>query len=287
MPTKIKNRVVRAGRHAKLTAYTMSVFVFVATGIFVSTDFYSVHAAGLSFGFGESQDIVNGMAVSVDRENTDKVVQANVNNADYVVGVAVDKDSSSVVFDNDDEIFVATEGTVGVFVSDVNGDISSGDLVTVSSIGGVVQKQASTNDTQKIVGVAKEDFNADSKGAERVDLKNAGEVSVGLIRIEILVGEPATGQSDGSDNNILVRIGQRAAGRPVTLSQVVITASVILVAFLVSGSLLFGAIKGSFMSIGRNPLSANAIYRGLAQASLVSLGVMMLGIVAGYLVLLI
>ncbi len=70
------------------------------------------------------------------------------------------------------------------------------------------------------------------------------------------------------------------------MSQVLITAVVVIVAFVISGAMLYGAIKGSFTSIGRNPLSSKTIYQGMIRASLVSLSIMMLGIVGGYVVLL-
>ncbi len=287
MPAKIKFYLKRAHTHANYTAYLASVFAFIGTVVILMVNIYPAQAAGLSFGFGNSKDVVDGMIVSVDQQDTDSIVQATVNNADYVVGVSVNQASSAVVFDNDDSVYVASEGTVDVFVSTVGGDIEKGDLITVSTIGGAGKKKQEGFDGQKIVGVAREDFSKDSPSAELITLENAGGVYVGLISIELLVGEPAVGQDQNDGDNVLIRIGRRIAGKPVSLSQVVLTASVIVVTFVVSGALLFGAIKGSFTSIGRNPLSAKTIYRGMTRASLISLTVMILGILAGYVVLII
>lgn len=287
MPVKIKIFSKRVYTHANYPAYIASIFAFLVTVTILSANVYLADAASLSFGFGSSNDVVKGMIVSVDQEDTNSVEQAHVNNAEYVIGVAVDQASSSIVFDNDDAVYVATGGTVGVFVSTVGGDIVKGDLITVSTVGGVGRKKLADAPGQKVIGVAKSDFDESSPNAERITLENAGEISIGVVEVELLLSGALDTQDENFETNVLIRIGQRLAGRPVSLSQVIITASVITVTFVVSGALLFGAIKGSFTAIGRNPLSAKTIYRGMMRASIISLIVMALGIAAGYVVLII
>lgn len=287
VPAKIQNSKKRTHAYASLKAYLVPFLSFILSLLILSVNLYPAAAAGLSVGYKTGTGVVNGMIVAVSRDNTDSVEPANVNNADYVVGVAVDQDSSAVVLDNNDSLYVATEGVTAVFVSTLGGDISSGDLITVSTIDGVGRKKDPDLEGQKVVGVARMDFNAESTGAQTRSLENSGEVSVGAIEIELLIGDPSSGKNINDGTNVLVRVGRKIAGKPVTIGQVILTVSVIIIAFLVSGALLFGAIKGSFISIGRNPLSAKTIYQGMARSIFVSLAVMMLGVVGGYAVLLI
>lgn len=278
--------VNRAYMHAALKTLIASALSFLATANLVIFGAVSVHAAGLSFGYKSGDGVVNGMIVSVKGDNTDSVEPANVNNASYVVGVAIDPLESAVVLDDNDSVYVAAEGSARVFVSNLNGDIEAGDLITVSTIDGVGRKKSDGVDGEKVVGVAKASFNKSTPGASKQTLENAGDVSVGLIEIELLVGDPSTGSAADDGSNVLVRIGRKIAGKPVSLGQMIITATVVIVAFFVSGALLYGSMRGSFISIGRNPLSAKTIYQGMARSILVSLSVMMLGIVGGYVVLL-
>jgi len=285
MPLKNKKPIANALlRHRDKILFLALFCVLTSVMVWSPLGAYGVNAAGLSFGFNGGRNVVNGMIVSISREDVNMVERTHVNNAEYVVGVSVDKESSSVVFDNDDSVYVATEGTIELFVSDIGGDISSGDLISVSSISGVGRKKSNDVPGQKIVAVAKSEFNATTEGAELIDLEHSGEVSVGVIMAEVLINEPSSLAAD-TDSGIFVRIARSIAGETVPIAQVVIAGAITVVGLFVSGALLFGSIKGSFLSIGRNPLSSKAIYAGMTRASLISLSVMMAGTVAGYMVL--
>lgn len=262
----------------------MSFLSFSVTLVILSVNIYSAQAAGLSFGFSDGEGVKTGMIVSVSKDNTDVLEPAHVNNSSYVVGVAVDKQSSSVVFDNNDSVYVANDGTVDVFVGDLGGDIVSGDLVTVSTIGGVGRKaDAIGTTTQKIIGVAKSDFTGEEADAREFNLENSGKVHIGSIQMELL--DDLSGIQPEIPST-LENLGTKIAGKDVSFTQSFVSAIVAVLGFVVSGILMFGAIRGSFLSIGRNPLSAKTIYSGMIRASLLSLSVMMLGVVAGYVVLL-
>lgn len=263
----------------------MSFLAFFITFAFLSVNIYSAQAAGLSFGFSSGDGVKTGMIVSVSREDTDTLEPAHVNNSSYVVGVAVDQRQSSVVFDNNDSIYVANDGTVDVFVSNLGGDVVAGDLITVSTIGGVGRKADPIGTTtQKIVGVAKSDFNQDSTDAKEFDLENSGRVYIGSVSMELL--DDLSGLQPELPST-LENLGTKIAGKDVSFTQSFVSAIVAILGFVISGILMFGAVRGSFLSIGRNPLSAKSIYSGMVRASLLSLSVMMLGVVTGYVVLIV
>ena len=239
--------------------------------------------AQLSFGFVNDGTVASGMIVSISKDDTDSIERAHVNNASYVFGVAINQASSSVVFDQNSNAYVATEGTVDVFVSTIGGDIANGDLIVLSNIGGVGQRKDPDDPSQFVVGVAKSDFNQDSADAEQVELQ-AGDTHIGVIKMELLLNTQ-TDNTSSEDINVLVRIGQRIAGKPVSLTQVIISASVLIFGFVVSGSALFGSIKGSFTSIGRNPLSSKNIYKGMVRVSFISFGLIVASLISGYVIL--
>ncbi len=283
MPKTQKNIYSHIHRQGSLIRLLFLLFLF--TGVLIFSPLRpSGEAAGLSFGFTGSQDVINGMIVSVSQDDTDVLIPAHVNNAAYIVGVTVDKRSSSVVFDDNDTVYVANEGTVEVFVSDQAGQVKEGDLITVSTIGGVGKKADSSGiGREKIVGVAKSAFDEAAVDTRDFSFANSGDVKVGLIRMELL-DDLAALQPGGSS---IENIGSRIAGKSVSFVQSFVSASIAVVGFVISGALMFGSIRGSFLSIGRNPLSARSIYGGLVRASMLSLSVMMLGVVAGYVVLIV
>jgi len=252
--------------------------------VFVITP--NVDAAGLSFGFDQRNSVTEGMIVSVSQEAAGAVERASVNNAQYVAGIAVGEKTSSVALDNGSAstIFVATTGTVNMYVSDVGGNIEEGDLISVSTIAGVGRKKARENTDKTIVAIAKSAFNSDTEGAKLFDLEHSGEVYIGLVRADVLLNEPFLEAAE--DVDIVTRIGSSIVGKPVSLAQVMGAVVVVLAGMVISGAVLFGAIRGSLLSIGRNPLSANVIYSGMARVSGISVALMIIAIAAGYIVLL-
>jgi len=135
--------------------------------VFVITP--DVDAASLSFGFDQRNSVTEGMIVSVSQETAGAVERASVNNAQYVAGIAVGEKTSSAALDNGSAstIFVATTGTVNMYVSDVGGNIEEGDLISVSTIAGVGRKKARENTDKTIVAIAKSAFNSDIEGANQ------------------------------------------------------------------------------------------------------------------------
>ncbi|QQS18685.1 hypothetical protein IPL68_01180 [Candidatus Saccharibacteria bacterium] len=58
-----------------------------------------------------------------------------------------------------------------------------------------------------------------------------------------------------------------------------------LVTIFMTGSLLYGGVRSSLVSIGRNPLAKKSILRGLIQVVILGLTVFVIGLIAIYLLL--
>lgn len=106
---------------------------------------------------------------------------------------------------------------------------------------------------------------------------------IGSIPLEIIIQTSSAAYED--DSKGFLNIVEKAVGRPVTMIQAVSSVVIALAGFFVSGSLLYGAIRGSFLSIGRNPLSTQSIYKGMIRASIISLVVLLASLIFGWVVL--
>lgn len=266
--------------------FLLPFFVFVTVIASSALKVGAASAAGVSFGFSNSGEIADGMAVSVSKKDPDRIEQAHVENQDYLFGVTVEKSESTIIVDkSSDGYFVATDGEVAMFVSDIEGDIRAGDLLSISKIGGVGVK-ANESLNQKIIGIAKKDFTGDEEGVRQVNLANNGRVNVGSINVELLIRE-STSQNNENNESILEYIARRIVGKPVSLAQAIVALALVVIGFLVGASFLYASIRSSFVSIGRNPLSTDMIYKGLVKSSIITIAIILITLIAGYIVLII
>ena len=176
---------------------------------------------------------------------------------------------------------VVLSGTTRVLVSDINGAVKSGDKITISPIAGVGMR--ATADSQ-VVGTAQSDFV--STTTKNVADKDGEQHEVKIGHVEVQVGI-AYYQAPGS--NFLPPFIQNAAnslaGRPVSLIRVLICSILLLLGFTTVSILVYTSVRSAITSVGRNPLAARAIRKGLYQVGFVSLVVVGGTLIASYLVL--
>jgi len=60
---------------------------------------------------------------------------------------------------------------------------------------------------------------------------------------------------------------------------------ILIIIAAISGSILYGGVRTTMVSIGRNPLAKASIMRGLAQVVLVSIIIFIIGLIGVYLLL--
>src|SRR5690606_28437092 len=116
------------------------------------------------------------------------------------------------------KVFVATRGRYDVLVSNQNGDIKEGDLITLSALNGVGMK---AGDSQAfVVGRAIEVFDGDSRAVGTATLKDSAgadrEVRFGRVQTEIQVGRnPLLKNQEPNLPGILQKASEAIAGKPV------------------------------------------------------------------------
>lgn len=288
---------VRALHERWITSVTARVslgVIFVVLSLMAFGFWFSpiMSASSLSERFPSNENYPNGTIVSIGSESPSSVNLADITNTDFVVGVVEDDESGLLSITREQgNISVALSGEVEVFVSDVNGPIAQGEFVGTSWIRGVGMKSLENTD-QKLIGIALEAFDENSPGSIEVnDIETpSGTQSANVGKIALRLFDRQVGSefsSEDSETTALERFAARVAGKEVLFARVVAATVLFMVSAVVGGVFLANAIRGSFISLGRNPLASSSIYANLIQVSGVSIGVIFIGTVLAYFVLVI
>jgi hypothetical protein len=201
----------------------------------------------------------------VARKN-DSVVLADLSNKNTLLGVVVTPKDYLVNIDSTKTVQVITNGTALTLVSDINGEVRTGDPVTASPISGVAMK---ATESTKVLGIAQSDLSAVTQiQKERIKDKygRVKDVKIGRIIVDINVLDLNIGA--GKNSNIvsgLQTVASSAAGKQVSAVRAVIAFVVFLLALALSIIVLYSGVSSSIRAIGRNPLSKRFVIQGLIQ----------------------
>ncbi|MFT4532322.1 MAG: hypothetical protein ACI9T8_000340 [Candidatus Saccharimonadales bacterium] len=240
-------------------------------------------------GYSTDALIQRGMLVSLDAEDTNKVVQARQDNEDRLHGVVVSaNDQPFTLSDEAEKTFVATVGRVPALVSTEAGIIQPGDFLTISNITGIAMKAGALD--RFTVGKALESFDGDVNAVSTTEVVNSlgetGNIGIGRIDIDIGVGSnPLLKPTESNLPGFLQKATETVAGRPLSTIRVYVGTFIFLAAASVSGSLLIAGVRSSLISIGRNPLSKKSITKSLFQIILTSIIIFLIGLFGVYLLL--
>lgn len=225
-----------------------------------------------------------GSIVSLKKDTADTVEVANSQNIESIFGVVVTGDSSLLSISNggEKEVQVATSGTVPVMASDINGEIKRGDHITASPIPGVGMKATSN---VRVIGIAQGEL--DRIQSQTVKDRDGQEKQVQLGQVPLLVGvayffqEPEKTIVPAAIQNV----ANAFAGREVSTLPILISAAIFIITLIVVVSIIYSMIRHSIISVGRNPMSQSAIYRGLVQMSALVIAILAVSLVIIYFVL--
>lgn len=265
----------RQKRRYIVTAAALLSLLLSATAYAVTT---------ISQGYTTDGPLPLGSLVSLEKTNSDRVIPSTTNNADRILGVVINSDSSLLALTNStkQQVQVATSGTVPVLVSDMNGEVKAGDHITASPLSGIGMK-ASAN--VRIVGVAQSDMHSGKK--ETYKDKAGKEHSVNLGQAPVIVNvayyfkEPEKTVVPGAIQNVANAI----AGKEVSTLPIILSAGVFFVMLIVVSSIIYSMIHSSIISVGRNPMSQSAIYRDLIQLSTLVIAILAVGLITIYFIL--
>lgn len=225
-------------------------------------------------------EIVPGALVSTKSGDSRSVELTTIATAGRLAGVVDEKPLVAISGDSQ-EVQVVLSGTTSVLVSDINGPIQIGDKITASPIAGV--GMLATADSQ-VAGTAQAKVSATT--TETITDRKGEAHSVRIGRVPIQVGI-AYYQAPGSNflPPFIQSVANSVAGRPVSLVRVLLCSVLILLSFISISILIYSSVRSAMTSLGRNPLAARAIRKGLYQVSAVTLVVVGGTLLASYLIL--
>lgn len=261
---------------ARVGAGTLLVSILFSTAAFALTP--------ISQSYSTEDDLSEGAIVSLKKDSTDEVEASSSKNVDNIFGIVINDSNSLLRISSKvgTQVQVATEGTVAVLVSDINGDIKRGDHITGSPIEGVGMKATGN---VRIVGIAQ----GDMVGQKKQTIKGAngkeetvylGEVPV-LVNVAYFFKQPDKTIIPAAIQNV----ANGLAGREVSTLPILISAGIFFVMLVVVSSIVYSMIHSSIISVGRNPMSQSAVYRDLIQMSTLVLAILTVGVISIYMVL--
>lgn len=232
----------------------------------------------------EDAGIVSGALVSLKPGTANTVELATSENTDRILGV-VGENSLIELSDGTGTVKVATTGESVVLVSDINGDIKTGDKITSSPIAGVGMKALTST---MVIGTIQADLKTVDTEERTVTNKNGDKkmVKIGALPIQV---DKVFYQADQDQNSYvppaLQEFANNLAGRPVSPVRVILSSFLIVFVFITVAVLMYSSIRSSIISIGRNPLSESAVHKSLAQVGLTVFGVLAFTVIIVYLIL--
>lgn len=244
------------------------------TGVFLLLSLTPVGAASsnVSRSYTAAENIPNGSLVSVDAKHSDQIRLANVDNGTRLLGVSLQsKDSLLAVDVTPGKVQVATSGTAQVLVSTLGGPLKVNDEVGVSPFSGIGMKAAPGS---RIIGLTQTPFSKDSEGAveKTVTDKNGKKstLTIGYARVTISIATDGSLSKEARLNG-LQRFVQGLTGRTIPTIRILMSIIIAITALLVLVSVIYSAIYGSIISIGRNPLARYAVFRTLGGIIVIAL----------------
>jgi hypothetical protein len=240
-------------------------------------------------GFGTDQDLLKGEVVARVEGDETKVEKANQHSGDRLYGAVVRAAETPVSLTDDTAgVLVATAGRFEVLISNLNGEIKTGDYLTASPIAGIAMK---ADDRQvKTIGQALQDFNTADPGqvlALRDVTTQDGttkKAAMGRILVDLDVRNNPLAFGIFAPQ-VLIELGENIAGGPVSVTRIWGALAVILLSFITGSVIFYAGVRTSLIAIGRNPLSKGSVLRGFFQVTAISITIFLVGGFAVYLIL--
>jgi hypothetical protein len=267
----------------------LMLFVLLVAQFFIVPAVFAVDSGAISQGFtANSTNIAPGTLVSL-VSGKSVVASSNTKNVSNIVGIADDKPLIELSGSGTSSVQVVVNGTVQALVSDVNGDIKTGDKITASPLDGIGMK--ATTPTE-IVGTAQANLSSVPtvhKKVESSDGQTTRQAKVGLLPIVVNVAYYTTSSQGGVSSFVppfLQTVANAVSGHQVSPLHVLLGALALMLGFATAVVMLYVSIKSGVISIGRNPLAEGALRKGLVDVVIAAIAVLLITVVIVYIVLL-
>lgn len=229
-------------------------------------------------------NIVEGALVSLKSDTPNSVELANPERADQLIGI-VGENPLIELSDGTNSVQVVTSGVTQALVSDINGNVQPGDKITASPIEGVGMKATQTG---VVVGTAQANLEEVNTSERTITDKEGKQqtVKIGVVPVQVDTVF-FTGIASGSSfvPGVLQELANSIAGHQVSALRIMIAALLLLLLLVSVVVLIYSSVRSSIISIGRNPLSENAVHKSLLQVGLTTVGLLAFTVILVYLIL--
>lgn len=260
----------------------LSLLAFFA--IFSNALLNAQGAAAISQSFQTTDtNLTAGALMSLRTGSNNTAELATTDNVQRLVGVV--GNDTLVELGSGSGTQVVTSGVTSALVSDANGSINAGDKITASPIAGIGQKATTS---AQVIGIAQGGLNTSSAQTKTVQAQDGSQVVVHIAKVPVQVNVTFY-VPPGSEASFLPAFLQDFAnavsGKEVSPVRVVISALILLLAFVSIAVLLYSTVRSSIISIGRNPLSEKAVRKSIFQIGFTVMGILLLTLITIYLIL--
>lgn len=240
----------------------------------------------VSEGYNSDDKLPLAAIVSLKKGSTKDVELTTSDNVDNMLGAVIAPENSLLALTNGSstETQVATNGEVQVLVSDINGTVKRGDHITASPISGVGMK---TTDNARVLGIAQGDTVDSDTEKQTYKQKDGTEktVKITTVPVQINISYYFKEPDKTLVPSALQNVANSLAGKEVSTMPILISTAIFTVMIVVVVAIVYSMIRSSIISVGRNPMSQSAVYRGVIQISALVLAILGVGVVAIYLIL--
>lgn len=233
-----------------------------------------------------------GMIVKLKAKDNGTVEPLGQDSIKALLGVVVKPNDSTITLSpqaaKTQQVYVASNGHFMVLVSNQNGSIKPGDLITISALAGIGMK--ATESQSIVLGKAITAFNGTSNVIGKVNLKDKTgkviEASLGRISVAIdITHNPLASSTSDKVPEFLAKAAIGIANKQVSTARIYLGVVLIVVSAFVAANVVYSGVRSGMLAIGRNPLSRKSIFGSLVQTVIAGLIIFIVGILAVYLLL--
>ena len=184
------------------------------------------------------------------------------------------------------KITIADSGIVDAYVSDIDGPISKGTHLGLSAYSGVLTAQQSG---RQLVGIVQDTPSGSiewQKASIARPAKGAND-TIKIAKVSIRLTDTSSGTANETNifSESINRIAYAITGHQVALWRIITAFIVGGGSLLLAACLLISTGRGSFISIGRNPLASATIVKGMWRIVFASAAIMLVGTFIAYMIL--
>ena len=248
-------------------------------------------SAAVTQSYTADSQVVTGMIVELKPNTTSTVTPLASRDIRDMSGVVVPTGDAAIVLSpqsaTTQQVLVASSGRYGVLVSNQNGPIKAGDYLTISALAGISMKASA--DQPEVIGRAAGGFEGTTDIIGTVALKNSlgrtTTASIGYVPVDVQLAQNPQFQNASNLPSFLSKAANGVANKPVSSLRIYLSVFVLLATLLITGSMLYGGVRGGVVATGRNPLAKKAIGRSLIRTILAAFVIFAAGILALYVIL--